>query len=61
MTKQYCIRAQDYTKSLIPDAVLDVADPAHALISITDTNQPISLSNFMLLQHNINPDNRYTK
>jgi hypothetical protein len=53
MIKQYRIRAQDYTKSLIPDAILDVNDLAYTIASVTDINQPMSLSNFMTA-HNIN-------
>ena len=51
--KQYRIRAQDYTESLIPDAILDVNDPAYTIASVTDVNQPMTLSNF-ITAHNIN-------
>lgn len=53
VSKQYRIRAQDYTESLIPDAILDVNDPAITISQITDIDQPMSLSSFMLA-HNIN-------
>jgi hypothetical protein len=51
--KQYSIRTQDYTESLIPDAVLDVNDPAYTIAQLTDINQPMTLSNF-ITAHNIN-------
>jgi hypothetical protein len=51
--KQYRIRAQDYTESLIPDAILDVNDLAYTIASVTDVNQPMTLSNF-ITTHNIN-------
>ena len=53
MIKQYRIRAQDYTESLIPDAILDVNDPAYTIASVTDVTQPMTLSNF-ITAHNIN-------
>jgi hypothetical protein len=54
VSKQYRIRAQDYTESLIPDAILDVNDPAYTIASVTDVNQPMSLSNFITTHNNIN-------
>ena len=53
MIKQYRIRAQDYTESLIPDAILDVNDPAYTITGVTDVTQPMTLSNF-ITSHNIN-------
>jgi hypothetical protein len=53
MTTQYRIRTQDYTESLIPDTVLDINDPVHALMHLPDTNQSISLSDFIAIHSNI--------
>ena len=61
MSKQYRIRAQDYTESLIPDAILDVNDPAHTIASVTDVNQPMSLSNFIATHNNINSQTTQAK